>query len=110
MLHRPPYAFELRLQGPYGVVRADGELDLAAVPELRAGVRRAARRAGHVVVDLRDVTFMDTYALRALVRLQCETGSRRAFHVVPGDGIQRVVDLDRARAVLRWMSAEQLAG
>lgn len=107
MLENKAYAFSLVLRGPYAVVSVEGELDIAAIAELRSGVRGAARRTGHVVVDLRGVTFLDTFALRALVVLQQETGC--AFHVVPGARIQRVLDLTGMRGELRWMSAEQLA-
>jgi anti-anti-sigma factor len=90
------------------VVRAVGELDIAAVPELRATVHAARRCAGHVVMDLRDVSFLDSFALQAIIALQREGGDRRSFHVVPGDGIQRMLDLAGARAALCWMTPEQL--
>jgi anti-anti-sigma factor len=111
MVHAHIFTFELTVQGAYAVVRATGELDIAAVGELRSCVRRAARRAPDVVVDLRPVTFMDTYALRALVRLQQEAFATPewSLHVVAGAGVQRLLDLADARDDLRWISAEQLA-
>jgi anti-anti-sigma factor len=109
MLDDKAYAFALKLHGPYAVVAAAGELDIAAVGQLRAGVAHAARRTGHVVVDLRSVSFMDTFALRALITLQRNTDVASSFHVVPGVGIQRLLDLTGARDSLRWISAEQLA-
>jgi len=111
MLHQQVFTFEVGAHGPYAVVRAAGELDIAAVTELRSCVRRAARRAPDVVVDLRAVTFMDTFALRALVGLQQEAFATPewSLHVVPGSGVQRVLDLADARPDLRWISAEQLA-
>jgi stage II sporulation protein AA (anti-sigma F factor antagonist) len=110
MLHARIYVFELTARGPYAIVHAGGELDIAAVPELRSAVRRAARRAPQVVVDLRRVTFMDTFALRALVALQDEAGTAIdwSLHVVPGQGVQRLLDLAGWRDELRWISAEQL--
>ena len=112
MLHERIYTFELTARGPYAIVRATGELDIAAVRELRSRVRRAAGRSPHVVVDLRPVTFMDTFVLRALVGLQEEASLSQewSLHVVPGDGMQRVLDLAGARDDLRWISDEQLAG
>jgi len=111
MLHSRIFSFELTVRGLYAIVRAEGELDIAAVDELRSCVLRAARRAGDVVVDLRPVTFMDTYALRALLRLQHEAfvTPEWSLHVVPGAGMQRLLDLTDARRDLRWISAEQLA-
>ena len=108
MLSNRSYAFEVRRTNAYCVIRAVGELDVASVPELRDVVHAARRRAGHVVVDLRNVSFMDTFALTALVALQNE-GSRLSLHVVPGAGIQRLLDLAGARAAVHWISPEQLA-
>jgi anti-anti-sigma factor len=104
------YALTLSLHWPYAVVAAAGELDIAAVAQLRAGTRRAAQRTRRVVVDLRAASFMDTFALRALIALQHETSTRSdsSFHVVPGDGIQQVLDLSGMRHALHWISAEQL--
>jgi len=112
MLHARIFSFDLGLHGPYAVVRAAGELDIAAVGELRDSVLRAARRAPDVVVDLRPVTFMDTFALRELVRLQQDAFATPewSLHVVPGSGVQRLLDLAGARDELRWISGEQLAG
>ena len=113
MLHEQIYALELIARGPYAIVRATGEIDIAAVGELRTAVTRAARRAPSVVVDLRPVTFMDSFALRALVALQEEPITEQAWslHVVAGSnpGLQRLLDLASAREDLRWISPEQLA-
>jgi anti-anti-sigma factor len=111
MLEERAYALTLHAQGPYAVVRAEGELDVAAVPELGACVLEARDRTARVVVDLRPVTFMDTFALRALIALQSKagTGTHWTLHVLPGEAIQRVLDLARARDRLQWISAEQLA-
>ena len=55
---------------------------------------------------------MDTFALRELIALQREAGASGSWslHAVPGDRIQRVLDLAGARDRLRWISPEQLAG
>jgi anti-anti-sigma factor len=110
MLHGPAFLLDLTSDGTYAVVRADGELDIAAVPELQSWVRRAGRRAPRVVVDLRGVDFIDTFALSALIALQ-EQGevTEWTMHCVPGPSIQRVLDLAHARDALRWISPEQLA-
>jgi anti-anti-sigma factor len=114
MLDERIYVFELGSRGPYAVVTAAGEIDIAAVDDMRAAVKRAARRAARVIVDLRPVTFMDTFALRTLVSLQHEAvhGQDWTLHVVPGPNrsVQRLFDLAGAREDLHWISAEQLAG
>jgi anti-anti-sigma factor len=112
MLHERTYAFELGSRGPYSVVTATGEVDIAAVGDLCGAVRSAAGRAPRVVVDLRSVTFIDTFALRGLVALQREASAARdwSLHIVAGAGrgVQRLLDLAGARDDLRWISAEQL--
>jgi anti-anti-sigma factor len=87
-----------------------GELDIAAVAEMGTAVRHAARRAAHVVVDLRPATFMDTFALRALIALSAEADHPGdwSLHVVPGAAVQRLLDLTGTRDDLRWISPEQL--
>ena len=75
MLHQRTYAFEPSARGPYAIVYAVGELDIAAVGEMRTAVRCAARRAPHVVVDLRPATFMDTFALQRARRAERGGGS-----------------------------------
>jgi anti-anti-sigma factor len=108
MLTHHPYAFSVIRTDAYCVVRASGELDIAAVPQMRDAVHAARRHADHVVVDLRDVSFLDSFALHALTALQGDGSDRPSFHVVPGDGIQRVLDVLDARAALHWISPEQL--
>ena len=108
MLKHRPYAFSFSRTDAYCVVRAAGELDVAAVPQLRDAVHAARRQAGHVVLDLREVSFLDSFALQALIALQHGGSDRPSFHVVPGEGIQRVLDLTGSRAALHWISPEQL--
>jgi anti-anti-sigma factor len=110
MLEHQPYAFSLGLTGAYCVVRAEGELDVAAVAQMRSAVYAARRHAAHVVVDLRDVSFLDGSALHALAQLQGDRSGRPSFHCVPGDAVQRVLDVAGARAALRWISPEQIRG
>ena len=57
------------------MLRLRGELDLAAVPVLKAHVRRAALRDGLVVVDLSGVVFIDVAGLSAISTL-----TREAIH------------------------------
>jgi anti-sigma B factor antagonist len=61
------------------VLAPSGELDLAAVPELRSRLLPAARPGATVVLDLQDVTFMDSSALAVVVtadRLLRTSGGR----------------------------------
>jgi anti-anti-sigma factor len=53
---------------------AAGELDMATAPLVEARVHAA--RAGHVVLDLRDVTFIDSGGLRAVIEAHEMLGER----------------------------------
>ena len=108
MLRHQPYAFSSSRTDAYCVVRAAGELDIAAVPQMRTAVHAARRHAGHVVIDLRDVSVLDSFALHELTALQGEGSDPSTLHIVAGEGIQRMLDLAGARAALHWISAEQL--
>jgi anti-anti-sigma factor len=108
MLKHEHYAFSLRRTDAYYVVHAEGELDIAAAPRMREAVHAARRDADRIVMDLRDVSFLDSFALHELTALQREGSDRPSFHVVPGEGIQRMLELAGARAALHWISPEQL--
>jgi anti-sigma B factor antagonist len=58
------------------LVTASGELDLASVDELRAALGTAAATSSpSVVVDVTDVSFIDSTALAALLRSNDELSS-----------------------------------
>ncbi len=71
-------------------VRLHGELDLAALPGLRAAIHAAVTTPARstVIVDLRKVTFLDCSALGELVRghtLALDRGLR--YQVVEAHGL-----------------------
>jgi anti-anti-sigma factor len=71
---------------PGTTVRApSGELDIEAVPELRRRLDAAHCAGAHVVLDLRDVTFLDSSALSVVLaadrRLAATGGALRLVHV-----------------------------
>jgi anti-sigma B factor antagonist len=57
-------------EGDATVVSPVGEVDLVTVDKVRAHVREATGESSRVVLDLRQVTFMDSSALRLLVEVQ----------------------------------------
>jgi anti-sigma B factor antagonist len=58
------------------VARFEGELDLASVPALQREVLAATARARRVVLDLSEVTWMDSTGLRMLDDLARTYGAR----------------------------------
>ena len=82
--------------GPVTVVAASGELDLATVPELQRGLGKADPDGGPVILDLREVDFMDCAGAHLLVdtdRRLRETGRSLLLVVVDRGPIDRLLAL-----------------
>ena len=80
-----------------------GELDMATLPQLDAAVAalRAGSGLGRVIVDLRELRFLDSMGLEFLIKLDAETelilvrGPRpvhRLFDVMRMDSVLTIVD------------------
>jgi anti-sigma B factor antagonist len=69
---------EIASDGASGVrvLRAEGELDVAAVPEHEARIAELVEGATGVVLDLRAVTFIDSAGIRLIHRFARECGRR----------------------------------
>ena len=68
-----------------------GELDVATAPEVRA---RLSAHRGQAILDLREVTFIDSTGLRAL--LGATQGRDRAESLVlraPSPAVRRLIEL-----------------
>jgi anti-sigma B factor antagonist len=83
---RPPHAFTVKEErhGRAVVVRLAGEVDVAASGAVRSRVDAASD--GGLVVELSDVTFVDSSGLRELLRagMECERrGGRLVLAGVP---------------------------
>jgi anti-sigma B factor antagonist len=88
------------------VIVVRGELDLATAPELDAAVTEALDAGQDVVVDLRELAFMDSTGLRVLVAAHARVERADAgpsFLVVrplPGAPIQRILAISGVESVL----------
>ena len=81
--------------GPVTTARLTGEIDTYSVPDVRAAFERLPIAAdGTVVVDLREVTFLDSAGLGAIIGLYHRAGASRArLQLVCGDLTLRLVQL-----------------
>jgi anti-sigma B factor antagonist len=78
------------------LVAVSGELDLASVNELRAALGTAvATRSQSVVVDVSDVSFIDSTALAALLRSNDELSSNgvRMVMACPPGPVRRLLTM-----------------
>jgi anti-sigma B factor antagonist len=93
---RPPAAFEIQasaLGEGVSLLLLRGELDLASAAGLRSRVEAAA--ASGLIIDLREVTFIDSSALRELLNAREELarhGSRLVLSGVPAS-VRRLLDM-----------------
>lgn len=92
----PPFRLQLDPRRATIVVAVQGEIDISTAGELAARLREMME-AGfrRVVLDLREVTFIDSSGLRAVI--QARAASDRAeveFALVPGPkAVQRLFEL-----------------
>jgi anti-anti-sigma factor len=90
------------------VVIAAGEIDLASSPELRAALYDPETRADTVMLDLREVTFMDSSGLGVIVgqhKRAREEGFRFAVAVTGATEVERILELSGLVAVLDIVDA-----
>jgi len=92
-----PGNFEVTAQRADGVVivSPNGEIDLATVGTVREAVEREWQQGDDIVMDLRQVGFMDTSGLRYVLELNDRAG-RESFElrVVRGPApVQRVFEV-----------------
>jgi anti-sigma B factor antagonist len=89
------------------VVALGGEIDVVAVDELRQAVRKAASRSRRLVIDMTEMTFIDSSGLGVIARAHREFGQLReaivlrspnaaARRVLAISGIDRLVTIDDA--------------
>ena len=78
------------------VVVASGEIDLATSPELRSALTAEEAQAPLIVLDLREVSFIDSSGLGVIVGQQKrsqEDGHRFSVAVDRSSAVQRILDL-----------------
>ena len=93
---QPPFALTIARNGSHTVVSLQGELDIAAEGELAAGLGLVlAEPTSVLTVDLRELEFMDSTGLRALLQLRtkCEAGDCRLLLIPGGPTVQRAFDV-----------------
>jgi anti-anti-sigma factor len=89
------------------VLMLRGELDLASVATFeQAAADALATRCELLVIDLRELGFMDSSGLRAFLRLQAKVGDSVRLEFLPGPHrVQRVFELAGLTAVLPFRVA-----
>jgi anti-anti-sigma factor len=99
------FSIERRQEGDRLLVVVRGELDLATAPELERVLLEALDRGDRVLLDVRDLGFMDSSGVRVLVTAHARTGGggERFAVVRPGQGteVARIIDVSGLDSELR---------
>lgn len=76
-------------------VKVEGELDIATTPQLERALREPELQVGLVVLDLREVAFMDTSGVHAIVdaSTRARQVGHRLFLLRGSPGVDRVFTL-----------------
>ena len=109
-----PEAFSVRTEqhGDAAVVVPTGELDLATAPALEEALGLAFESdAARVVLDLRELEFIDSSGLRTLLTARRRAEQARAsFSLVAGHrALERTLEIAGVHKVFDWTLAEDLA-
>lgn len=99
------------LAGAPGVA-VRGEVDIATAPELRAALDAAlADGAGVFVIDLSDVSFLDSSAVNVLLRTRALLGraERELVLICPPGPVLRVLELVRLVELVATFPSRQAA-
>lgn len=91
----------------------EGEMDMAGIRAFRSGVDAALgdRDVRTVVLDMAEVTFMDSSMLRELLRLNQELRQRGAWPVLVAlqGPVRRLLDLTRTAELFRLADSREAA-
>ena len=92
------------------VLRLAGELDPATQAELDVAVARFAEAGGHLILDLRDVTYADSTSLATIINLHRHVSRREGALAIVccHEGVGRVFRMTRLVGVLNLR--DDLAG
>jgi anti-sigma B factor antagonist len=85
------------------VVRVQGEVDAATAPRMGETVYRLLGKRERVVLDLRDVDFMDLHGLAVLMRATRQARADGGSFAIarPAPCVRRLVELVHAEGELR---------
>ena len=101
---------EQRHDGDIAVLHLDGELDLASAPLFQAELDRAAvGGAAKLLIDLRDLYFIDSTGLRTIFSAQAHASERgQEFAVTHGsEQVQRLLAITRMGDHLRIVAGSE---
>jgi anti-anti-sigma factor len=97
---------ESRADGGRHTIALAGELDLSTVAELEARMAEVSSNGGgELVLDLDELSFMDSTGLRALLiaRERCDQDGCELFLTRPQPAVRRLLELTGVLSQLRFI-------
>jgi anti-anti-sigma factor len=86
------------------VLRLHGALDLATMRQVEDAVKEHCRGRQALVIDMRELEFMDSSGLRLMIELNArDDGTTVAFRAPP-DRVGRVLDMTGVRETFTWVT------
>jgi anti-sigma B factor antagonist len=96
-LHPEPFSISVDDRDARAHVVVRGELDIATAPDLEAALLDCLDRCAHLVVDLRELGFIDSSGVRVLIAAHARAGrdAKRLSVVRPGAAteVDKVIDI-----------------
>jgi anti-sigma B factor antagonist len=101
-----PFSFDAEPRGPLTVLRLKGELDMAAAPTLTKALHQLQHEGvQEIVVDLRELCFLDSMGLSALLEAYAagQDGHRTVSFVRGQRSVQRVFAITDVDKRVTWV-------
>ena len=101
-----PFSFDIEVRGSLTLLRLKGELDMAAAPALSDTLHRLQHEGvQEIVVDLREVSVLDSMGLSALMDAHGagQDGHRTVSFIAGGQRVQRVFQVTKMDERVRWV-------
>ena len=104
----PSFDLQVKRDGNVARICPVGELDIASAPELERAIAEAGAEPGaQLVLDLRELTFMDSSGLRTLAQTNAQAGKGEfELSIIRGPRqIERVLEISGLATLLPLVDA-----
>ena len=99
----PSFEIDVEDDGTLVVLRLRGELVLASRSVVEDALARHCTGRRALVVDLRELEFMDSSGLRLVIELQGRQDGTEVAFMGPDERVGRVLDVTGVRSTLNWV-------
>jgi anti-anti-sigma factor len=76
-----------------GTLRLSGEFDMSSIETFRMAVETSADPEQEIVLELKDLTFLDSSGIRAILTMAQEIGTKGVLLRNPQPNVRRVIEL-----------------